>query len=139
MRAAIFLPMVAFASGMSEPARADNLYDALGGQPALERIVDRMLETAHGDPRIADKLDNINLDRLKGRIATHICELVGGPCHFEGIDMVGSHACLHLTQFHFNALVEDLQSALDAENIPFRVQNRLLAILAPLERKIVSR
>ena len=139
MRKAILLLMLAFTSGVSGPARADSVYDALGGGPAVERIVDRMLDTAHDDPRIANKLDNINLDRLKIRITAHVCELAGGPCHFEGIGMAGAHAYLQLTQFHFNALVEDLQAALDAENIPFRIQNRLLGLLAPLERQIVTR
>jgi hemoglobin len=39
----------------------------------------------------------------------------------------------------FNALVEDLQLAMDDSEIPFATQNRLLAILAPMERDIVNK
>ena len=40
---------------------------------------------------------------------------------------------------HFNALVEDLQIAMDKRGIPFRAQNRLLAKLAPMYREIETR
>jgi len=68
-----------------------------------------------------------------------VCELTGGPCHFHGISMTGSHAYLELQDRHFNALVEDLQNAMDTQKVPFRTQNRLLAILAPMRRDIVTK
>ena len=40
-----------------------------------------------------------------------------------------THKGLHLTNANFNALVEDLQSAMDKCDIPFATQNRFLARL----------
>ena len=97
-----------------------------------------MIDTAVADPRTADKLDNIAIPRLKQRIVEQVCELTGGPCHFHGISMKGAHAYLHLHDRHFNAMVEDLQNAMDKAGVPFATQNRLLAILAPMHRDIVS-
>lgn len=37
----------------------------------------------------------------------------------------------------FNALVEDLQVAMDKSGIPSRTQNKLLALLAPMQRIVV--
>ena len=37
-----------------------------------------------------------------------------------------------------NALVEVLQDTMDAQGIPFRDQNRLLARLAPMHREIIN-
>ena len=39
----------------------------------------------------------------------------------------------------FIALVENLQKAMDREGVPFRMQNRLLAKLAPQQRVVVQR
>ena len=53
--------------------------------------------------------------------------------------MSAAHKGLHLTNADFDALVEDLQDALDAAGVPFRVQNRLLARLAPMQKDVVTR
>jgi hemoglobin len=119
-------------------ASASTLYDDLGGNAGLTAIVGETIDASVADPRTADKLDNINIARLKERIVLQICELTGGPCHFHGISMKGAHAYLHLHDRHFNALVEHMQDAMDRRDIPSRTQNRLLAILAPMHRDIVS-
>jgi hemoglobin len=38
-----------------------------------------------------------------------------------------------------NALIENLQFAMDKEGVPFAAQNKLLAKLAPQQRDIVER
>jgi hemoglobin len=43
-----------------------------------------------------------------------------------------------VTRSHFNALVEVLQVSMDARGIPFRHQNQLLALLAPMHRDVVN-
>ena len=124
---------------LASQASAGTLYNDLGGNPGLTAIVSDTVDVAAKDPRTADKFDNINIPRLKLRIVEQICELSNGPCHYHGISMKGAHAYLELHDTHFNALVEDLQTAMDKAGVPFRTQNRLLALLAPLHRDIVSK
>ncbi len=45
---------------------------------------------------------------------------------------------LNITTAQFNALAEDLQTVLDKYNVPYRQQNRILALLAPLKRDVVT-
>ena len=52
--------------------------------------------------------------------------------------MKEAHDGMDITRGDFNALVEVLQDAMDAQGIPFRAQNRLLAQLAPMHRDIVN-
>lgn len=118
---------------------AATLFERLGGMAGITRIVDRMVERGLADPRIAEAFDNTNIERLKGLIVRQFCTLTGGPCEPRRRSMHAAHAHLGLTTFHFNALVEDLQQAMDDEGIPFHTQNRLLAILAPMHREIVTR
>jgi hemoglobin len=135
------LAILMMAAAASAPrARADDaLYRDLGRRATLERIVADAVARWVADARIADTFDNLNLDRFKRRLTDQLCELAGGPCHYTGRNMYLTHKGLHLDIVQFNALVEDLQDAMDQERVPFRTQNRLLAILAPMKRDIVTR
>jgi hemoglobin len=135
MRAALLLALMLAAT----PLRAATLWDALGGEAAVTRVVTRTIDDAAVDPRIAHTFDNTNLVRLKRLLVQQICSLTGGGCAVRNRTMAAAHAHLGLTELHFNALVELMQQAMDAEAIPFRTQNRLLAILAPMKREIVTR
>lgn len=124
----------------ARPAMADDsLYTQLGGKPALEVVVDGLLQRATQDARIKDFFKDTNLKHLRTQLVDQLCAVTGGPCRYEGETMKNAHAAMGLSPAHFNALVEDLQDALDAAGVPFGTQGRLLALLAPMHRDIVSR
>jgi hemoglobin len=134
------LLMLALVAGWAPPANADDsLYRRFGERPGLVRIVDDATGRWVSDERIKDTFDDINLDRFKRLLVDQLCELTGGPWHYKGRDMYHAHKGLHLNDAQFNALVEDLQLAMDTNDIPFWTQNRLLAILAPMRRDVVTR
>lgn len=120
---------------LAAPASSATLYADLGEQPGLTRIVEDLLHRAFADPRIQASLQDANIERLQGLLVLQFCKLTDGPCLYPGHDMRTSHADLQLRPRHFNALVEHLQSAMDANGVPFRTQNRLLA---PMHRDIVT-
>jgi hemoglobin len=118
---------------------ADTLYDRLGGQAGVAAIARDTIVLIMADDRIKDDFDNINLDRLRSRLADQICQLAGGPCTYRGRSMAASHAGLQTTQVKFNAVAEDLQTAMEQAGVPYWTQNRLMALLAPMQRDIVNR
>ncbi len=120
-------------------AADDSLYRALGGRENIVKLIDIAMDKWLADDRIKDEFDNINLDRLKSKISEQICQISGGPCNYTGRDMYASHKGLYLNQAKFNALAEDLQFAMDDVGIPFRTQNRLVALLAAMQRDVVTR
>ena len=139
-RAFLMIAAVIGTISFSGIARADDsLFQALGGKEGLTQIIADFKASYLNDERIKDQFDNINLDRLSERFYFQFCELTGGPCHYPGRDMYHSHKGLALNQAQFNAVVEDLQFALDKNKIPFRTQNKFIALLAPMERDIVTR
>ena len=124
----------------SPPAQAGStLYSKLGEHAGIERIVDGAVALYLTDPRLKDDFDNINPDHLRTRITNFICQLVGGPCEYKGRPMAASHKGLHVNQAKFNAVAEDLQTAMEQVGIPYWTQNRLMALLAPMQRDIVTR
>lgn len=125
--------------GVNANAADDALYRSLGGEEGIARIVDGMVDRAYADPRIQKKFDGVNPKALKESIRNQFCALSGGGCKYEGETMKNSHAHLALTKADFNALVEDLQFAMEDQKVPFAVQNRFLALLAPMHRDIITR
>lgn len=122
------------------PAMADNsLYRDLGGKEGIARIVDHEFVHHLANPQIKAQFDDVNLDHLKGQLVIFICQVTGGPCVYTGRNMSVVHKGMHLTDADYNALVEDMQLAMDEVGIPYRTQNRVLARLAPYERDVVTK
>ena len=80
-----------------------------------------------------------NMDRVRAEFKVQFCQVAGGPCVYEGHDMAAAHKGLHLTNADFNAVVEDLQAAMDKCGIAFATQNRFLARLAPYQHQVVTK
>ena len=120
-------------------AQDSELYRQFGGKEGLVKLVDDTTDRWVKDPRIGDTFNDINLVRFKALLVDQFCELVGGPCKYKGRDMYKSHKGLHLNEAEFDALAEDLQYSMEKFDISESAQYKLLAMLAPMERDIVTR
>lgn len=139
MRAAALLMTLVLAGPVLAQPTDDSLYQALGGRERIARFTDDFYDRMLADARIARFFDGINQAYLKRVLGDYLCMTAGGPCVYDGETMRNSHAHLGLKREHFNALVENLQDAMDAAGVPFATQGRLLALLAPMHRDIVTR
>jgi hemoglobin len=137
--AMLCLPLLLLAACAQQAPRDDGLYRALGAEPGIVRIVEGMLLGSARDPRIARHFLDIDIERLRDKLIEQLCFESGGPCVYTGDSMEESHKGLRLTPSDFNALVEHLQDAMDAEGVPTPAQNRLLARLAPMRRQVIDR
>lgn len=117
----------------------DDLYQALGEMPGLNALSAEFLDVLLHDPRVSDSFSETDLDRFKEKVALQFCQLTGGPCAYDGLSMAESHAPFEFTNADFNAVVEDLQLAMRRRDISFRTQNKLLKLLAPMQRDIVTK
>ena len=117
----------------------DTLFQDMGGKDVITRVANDTADNFIADPRIKDTFDNTNMDRFKVLLAEQFCQVAGGDCVYHGRTMKETHKALHLTNADFNAVVEDLQKAMDKEGIGFATQNRFLARLAPMQRDIVTK
>lgn len=53
--------------------------------------------------------------------------------------MVEIHDGLNVSNAQFHALAEDLQLAMERNGVSSRIQNQLMAKLAPLQRAIITK
>jgi hemoglobin len=126
------------ASARAEGSPDDSIYQAFGGQPGLVKLMDDFVPRLMADPRLQPFFKDTNLTNLKEQLVSQLCMVSGGPCKYAGADMKSVHADFEIRKGDFNALVEVLQQAMDAQGIAFRTQNRLLARLAPMHREIIN-
>ncbi len=116
-----------------------SLYRQLGGEPGVTRIVEGMLLRIARDPRIVERFQTVDIQRVRDKLIERFCVEAGGPCTYTGDSMQESHKGLALTPSDFNALVEDLQAAMTDEGVSMPAQNRLLARLAPMRGQVIDR
>jgi hemoglobin len=115
------------------------LFEALGGQEKIAAFTKDFVGIIAADPQIGHFFQRVNKDRLARKLTEQFVELAGGPGHYSGGDMDGVHESLGITNADFNKLAEDLQTAMDRNDIGFATQNRLIALLAPMQRAIVTK
>ena len=119
-------------------AKDDQLYKAFGEKAGLVLLMDDFMVRLLDDPRTAPHFKPANQQRVKEQLVDQFCALGGGPCVYKGADMKSAHANLEIKKSDFHALVEVLQQSMDAKGIPFRKQNEMLALLAPMNRDIIT-
>lgn len=114
-------------------------FEAFHGKEGLARIASDLVDRSIADPRIKEIFATTDVPRLKRTLAEQFCYVLGGGCAYTGRDMAAVHKDMGVTNRDFNALVENLQWAMSKEGVPFAVQGKLLAKLAPIQRKVVER
>lgn len=139
------LSLVLAASGLlmagaafAQTAPNDQLYKAFGEKAGLVSLMDDFMVRLLADPRTGPHFKPSNQQRVKEQLVDQLCQLSGGPCVYKGADMKSAHANLDIKKSDFNALVEVLQQSMDAKGIPFRTQNQMLALLAPMHRDTIT-
>ncbi|MFZ6771826.1 group I truncated hemoglobin [Undibacterium sp. SXout7W] len=144
--AALLAPCVLVSSlfaGLSAAAQAqtmnDAVYQGLGAKSGISKIVADFLPIILADQRINAAFKDTDMERLGAMLAEQFCELSGGPCKYSGKEMKEAHQDMKVTNAQFFALAEDLQIAMEKNNIPSSVQNKLVAKLAPMQRPIVTK
>ena len=127
------------ANAGATPFAGDAMLRAFHGRAGIDRIIDDLVTRNVADPRISDIFKAQDMVRLRRTLKEQFCYILNGGCDYTGRDMTSSHKDLGLQVADFNALVENLQVAMQKEGVPYRAQNRLLAKLAPMKRTTVVR
>ena len=124
-------------------ARADmpepSLYQRLGGEPVVTKVIRQMVETMAADPAVNRSFEGVNLPKLETKIVLQLCAIAGGDCHYTGDEMKLAHQGMNIDQREFYALVEALRVSLQDNGVGEREKNELLRLLAPMKRDVVSR
>jgi hemoglobin len=122
----------------ASPSARPTLYERLGGEPVVKRVVAETIDRSAADPRTARSFQDVKLQRVKDKIVEQICSLSGGGCTYTGDPMDKVHKGLKNTEAEMNILVQHLRDALDGAGVKEAEKNELLRLLAPMKRDIVT-
>jgi hemoglobin len=120
-----------------------SLYVRLGGNAAIQAVIDQFITNVAGDTRIniffADAAaDPARLKKLRDNLVNQVGMATGGPEKYTGLDMKTAHKGMNIQEADFNALVDDLSKALDKFSVPMTEKNELLGALATMKADIVE-
>ena len=123
--------------GCASHSSQNTLYEKLGGETGLENIVGGFINQIGKDKQIFHYFADANITRFRTHLTTHLCAITDGPCEYSGDSMTDIHTGMKITEKDFNHLVDLLINAMNLQGIPHRIQNQLLARLAPLRASII--
>ena len=136
-------PVAERVPGVPDPAPVHpelaGVFEQFGGMPGITALMDDFMVILLDDPRMRPFFEKVDHDRVKRQLAEQFCAILNGGCAYSGRDMKETHAAFAIDKADFNALIEDLQIAMDRRDIPFRAQNKLLSVLAPMHREVLTR
>src|SRR6476659_8789886 len=104
---------------MSAPTNQQqpSLYERLGGELRVRKIVNELLDRNLKNPEIGHYFKNIDLKRLKQSVFEFFSMGIGGPHTYTGKDMRTAHVDLGLSENDFNVSNEDLIITLEENGV----------------------
>ena len=115
----------------------ESLYDSLGGKPTVAEIVENFIDEIQYDQTILAYFEGSDIERFRRKLEEQICAVSNGPCTYTGDTMEQVHAGMAITERDFNRTVDLLINAMNKAGVSHRLQNRLLARLAPMREDML--
>ncbi|WP_209327313.1 group I truncated hemoglobin [Pseudoalteromonas sp. PA2MD11] len=114
------------------------LYQQINGEQGVEKLVESFINQIGHDEQILAYFKQSNVAHFRQGFITHLCSVTDGPCEYKGDNMVDIHTGMNISKKDFNRVVELLINAMDEQQIPQTVQNKILSRLAPLRPEIID-
>lgn len=115
-----------------------SLYEKLGGQEAIQQVVDVFYKRVLADETVSHFFDNTDMEKQRRHQALFISFATGGPNQYSGKSMEKAHQGMNIQHEHFMAIVNHLVASLKEFNVGEEDIQELVAKLAPMEPSIVG-
>jgi hemoglobin len=116
----------------------ESIYEAIGGQAALEAAVDRFYERVTADLELGSFFKGIEMRKLKVHQVAFLGQAIGGPVRYNGSGMQRAHAHLRIEQRHFDAVAQHLVGTLREFAVPDQLIGSIVERIAPLASQVVN-
>lgn len=121
---------------------SSSLYDALGGEAAVNAAVDIFYRKVLTDDRISHFFDDVDMERQAAKQKAFLTYAFGGPNHYTGRDMRAAHVHLvaqGLNDDHFNAVAGHLKATLEELGAPSERIDEVLTIAESTRNDVLDR
>lgn len=93
------------------------LYEELGGQQAIEQVVDDFYKRVLADDSINHFFAHTDMEKQRHHQAAFISYALGGPNQYTGRSMEKAHQGLNLQPEHFEAILKHLGGSLSEHGV----------------------
>ena len=135
-------------------AAPQTLYERLGGEQGIAKIVDEMTQRVIADPRVNFERRSVregwfgkyepwnpsqeNVARFKRHMVEFLSLAAGGPTKYTGRELGALHQGMRISNAEFDAMVGDIKVSMDRLGINQREQRDVLAIIETTRKQIVE-
>ena len=142
----VTIALLATATAFAEQATTKkSLYDRIGGQAALTKVVDDFVARAAANPKVnftrngTWNASDAAVKTLKMHLVNFLGSAFGGQQKYTGRSMKEAHKGMAITQAEFDALAADLKAVLEANKVPSAEVNEIMKIAASTAPDIVEK
>lgn len=116
-----------------------SLYDRLGGEEKIRRIVTDLLALHKQNPAISTRYHNAKKSdaEIIGLVVDLLGSATGGPQKYTGLDMTTAHKGMNCSEAEFVAVLDDLLAALTKHGVGELEKAEVLALNYALKDEIV--
>jgi hemoglobin len=119
-----------------------SLYERLGGQKAVDTVVETFYAKVLSDDRIASFFDNVDMDKQKVKQKSFLTMVFGGPKQYSGKSMRHGHKHLvarGLNDSHVDAVIELLGASLKEHGVADSDISEVAAIANSVRDDVLDR
>jgi hemoglobin len=116
----------------------DTLYDRLGGEAAIDLVVDEFYDRVLADDSLAPYFEDTDTEALREHQKEFISFVTGGAEEYDDPDMATADADLGITDEAFVRVAEHLDASLRACDVADEDREELMGAVAGLQDAVVS-
>ena len=114
------------------------IFDAVGGDDAVQRAVAQLYGRLLQDPEVSSFFDGVDMITLQRHMRGFAAALIGGPDHYTGKGITAAHASLGISDTDFDAFLAHLVDTLIEMGAPDETISRVGNLITPLRGHVVS-
>lgn len=119
-----------------------SLYEQLGGQAAVDAVVDLFYRKVLTDDRVSRFFEDVDMDQQIAKQKAFLTMVFGGPVAYTGNDMRAGHAHLierGLNDSHVDVVIELLGESLREAGVPDELIQKVAAIADSARPDVLNR
>jgi len=105
-------------SDETNPADTPTLYERLGGQSGIAKLIDRFYDKVASDPELGPFFEHTPMERLRAMQREFFAAALEGPQCYSGLSLARAHEGRGITNRHFSRYVGLLLDTLKEAGVP---------------------
>ncbi|MEO1378572.1 MAG: group 1 truncated hemoglobin [Cyanobacteria bacterium J06635_10] len=115
------------------------LYEKIGGQPTLEKVVDDFHGRIMADASLSGFFAKTDMGKQRTNQIAFFSQILGGPKDYKGRAMDTTHTGMSLQQSHFDAIAKHLTESMTSSGVSADDAKAAMAEVEKLKPAILNK